>query len=421
MRVLSLRELILALTAIVLFAPAVLWAQTNPDIPKKLTLQKTQALLEKSPILRAKKEEIDAERGDIVDAEKYPNPVLSLGTEGLVFDSERGNFIDRLQPSISLRQEFLTAGKREKRRRVEVADAEISSMEADDLRRRLRFELAKVYYSVVLAQRDLEVSREILSQFQDVIDLNRIRFEAGEVSGAELRRTEAAEYSFFVDMVDAEVRLENSRSELLALLGSNNLDQPFEAIDDFDPSFAPPLQSELREMALRQRPDLASERAHVKRSELAIDLEEAQSKPNITAFAGYKRELDADGPVVGIDLPLYLFNKNEGPIQRARALNRRQSNSLLFSRITVLKEVHMALRQLEGVRRRIEALENGFLQKVEEARNITESSYRLGEASLIEFLDAERSYSETRLLYNKALYDFEIGRARLEAAVGMDL
>jgi cobalt-zinc-cadmium efflux system outer membrane protein len=201
----------------------------------------------------------------------------------------------------------------------------------------------------------------------------------------------------------------------------HRLDQPFLAVDDFRPSFAPPSKTELKEIALRKRPDLATERARARRSDWAIELEKARSKPNVTAFAGYQRELDTSGPVAGIDLPLFVFNRNQGPIHRAQAEKRRQENRLLLGRITVLKEVHTALQKLEGDRRRIRALESEYLDRAKQAKQITEASYRLGEASLIEFLDAERTYSETTLLYNQALYDFEISRARLESAVGEEL
>ena len=61
------------------------------------------------------------------------------------------------------------------------------------------------------------------------------------------------------------------------------------------------------------------------------------------------------------------------------------------------------------------------MEKALQSRDIAESAYRLGGASLSEFLDAERTYRETSRLYNRALYDFQISRAQLERAIGGDL
>ncbi|GAB4243439.1 MAG: TolC family protein [Acidobacteriota bacterium] len=390
-------------------------------IPEKLTLESALGLLRFHPSLRAKQLEIDVEKGDVIDAEKYSNPSFSFTSDGIVFDADRGSLLNRIQPSVVFRQEILTAGKRQKRTRVELADTEIVSMEVHDLHRVLRFDVKQAYFQVVLAQEDLRLAREILDQFEGVVRLNRIRFEKGEISGGELRRTEAAQYRFLEDVIQAEVRLENAKDRLLATLGNNDFDQDYEAVDPFDSKFVPPPLAQLAEIALRERPDLAAQRARVNRSGYAVDLEKARAVPNISLFAGYQRELDSSGPVVGIDIPLFVFNRNQGRINRVEAERRQETERVRLREITVLAEVRIALEQLNGNRRRIEALEGEYLEKARQARDITEASYRLGEASLIEFLDAERTYSETRRLYNQALYDFEISRAALQLAVGEDL
>lgn len=418
--VFHVRLLISLVIALTWAGPA--WAaQASVAVPRELTIEKAEELLGNNPALRAQRQEIEVEQGDVLDAEKYLNPTLSFGSTGLVFDSDKGRFLDRMQPSITFRQEIVTGGKLLKRKNLEMMDAETASMRVHDLQRLLRFDLKQAYFQVVLAQKNLEVAQGILDQFREVVRLNQRRYDAGEISGGELRRTQAAEYPFFADVVDSQVRLETARSRLLALLGCDDLNQDFQAVDDFDSSFTPPSAEQLRETALRQRPDLALERALVRRADLSIELEKARSKPNPALFAGYERQLDSNGPLIGIDLPLSIFNRNQGPIYRANAEKRRQENQVLFSRITVLREMQTALQQLNGDRKRIEALRGDYLDKSQQARDITESSYRLGEASLIEFLDAERTYSETRLLYNQALYDFEISRAALESAVGEDL
>lgn len=273
---------------------------------------------------------------------------------------------------------------------------------------------------MVRSQQDLELTREILEHFEGIVRLNRIRFEKGEISGGELRRTEAAQYQFLEDVINVEVRLENAKDQLLALLGVSRFDQDFEAVDAFRPQFVPPPLPQLEQIAIRERADLAAQRARVVRSGHAVELEKAEGVPNITPFAGYKRAVDFNGPIVGIDIPLFVFNRNQGGIARASAEQRQQQRRVRFQEINVVKEVRVALQQLRGNRRRIEALEGEYLDKARQARDITECAYRLGEESLIVFLDAERTYSETRRLYNRALFDFEWSRALLEQATGED-
>ena len=398
-----------------------MWGQEIPTIPEELTLKAAQILLQGNPSLQASRLEIEAEKADIIGAEKYPNPSLSFLSDGWVFDSDRGSFINRFQPSLTVRQEIPTAGKRGKRVRIEEVDAEIASMRLEDLKRQLNSDLKRNYFQVVLFQYDLDLASEIRDRFQEIVRLNQKRHTAGEISGGELCRAEAAEYRFFAEVVNAETRLGIAKSELVALLGSTDFSRSFEAVDGFETSFLPPPEAELKQTALRQRPDLAATRAEIRRSDSVIEFEQAQSKPNIAAIGGYKRELDSSGPVLGVEVPLFVSNRNQGPTLRARVGKQVLENRLLFRQLNMFKEVRVALQRLEGDRRRVDALENEYLKKAEQARDITEASYRLGEASLIEFLDAQRTYVETRLLYNRARYDFQISRANLELAIGEDL
>lgn len=396
------------------------WGQEHPIIPEDLTLDAARELLQGHPSLQAGRLQIEAERADIIGAEKYPNPNLVFLSDGWVLDSNRGSFIDRFQPSLTVRQEIPTSGKRGKRVRIEEMDTEIASMRMEDLKRHLNSDLKRTYFQVVLFQHDFKLASEILDRFREIVRLNQTRHTAGEISGGELRRAEAAEYRFFAEVVNAETRLGTARTELLALLGSTNFSKSVKALDEFETGFLPPPEEELRDTAVRRRPDIAVARAEIRRSTSVIEYEQAQSKPNIAAIGGYKRELDSSGPVVGVEIPLFVSNRNQGPTLRARIEKQVLENRLLFKRLNTFKEIRTALQRLEGDRQRVNALENNYLKKAEQARNITEASYRLGEASLIELLDAQRTYVETRLLYNRARYDHQISRSTLELAMGED-
>ena len=63
-------------------------------------------------------------------------------------------------------------------------------------------------------------------------------------------------------------------------------------------------------------------------------------------------------------------------------------------------------------------MEQDYLEKSEQSRQIITVSYRMGEANLIDLLDAERAYRETRRIYNQALYNYRISLCELAAAVG---
>jgi len=396
-------------------------AQTGVRVPETLTLEAAQSLLmDNSPALLSQRLNIDIEEGDVINAQKRPNPIFSGGSEGLLSSGD-GSFFNNQELSFTFRQDIETAGKRQKRIRFEEADVEIAGMELKNAVRVLTFELKQSYFQVVLAQEDLTLARGILDQFAGVIRLNRIRYEQGEIAGGDLRRVEAEEYRFYEDVVAAEVSLENAQDRLLALLGSTDFDQYFEAVDSFDPQFVLPSLQELRGKALGQRADLTAQRARIARSDLGIDLEKARGVPNISPFVGYRRDFGENGAILGVEIPLFVSNRNQGGIARAQAQRRRHQQLARLLEVKVLGEVQLALNELAGNQRRIEALRGEYLEKSRQSRDIAESANRLGGASLIEFLGAERIYRETSRLYNRALYDFQISRAQLEGAIGGDL
>ena len=397
-------------------------AQPRVSIPENLTLEAAKSLLIRyNPALQAERLNVEIEAGDVMNAEKRPNPTFSIGSEGLSFGSSDRSFFNNQELSLTLRQDIELSGKRQKRTRLEEADVEIADIELQNSARLLTFEVKKNYYQVVLAQEDLTLARDILDEFVGVVSLNRIRYERGEIAGGELRRVEAAQYQFYEDVVAAEVGLENAQDRLLALLGSTDFDQTVKAVDSFDTQFVPPALQELRDTALRERADLAAQRAQIARSDFGIELEKARGVPNISPFVGYRRDFGENGAIVGIEIPLFVSNRNQGGIARAQAQRRRQEQLVRFTEVRALQEVQLALNELAGNRRRMEALQGEYLDKARQSREIAESAYRLGGASLIEFLDAERTYRETSRIYNRVLYDFQISRGQLELAIGKDL
>lgn len=388
-------------------------------IPAQLTLQQAIQLMgQHNSGLRAEQLNVDQERADLLSASKRPNPVLAFSSEGL---SPHSDSFDGQELSITLRMPFETAGKRGKRTRVEESEVEIADLAYQDFQRRSIFALKQAYFRLMAAREDLKLAREILEHFENVVRIDRVRFQRGEISGGELRRAEAEQYRFFEDVVSAEVDLENSQDALLAQIGVASFEKSIEAVDRFDPSFRAPPIEQLNQMAMRSRRDLAAQRKRMDRSTLSLELEKAGQVPDVTPFAGYRRDFGADGVVFGVELPLSVFRRNRSGVARARARIQQEELRLSLLEVAVRQEVQAALNRIDGNRRRVQALQANYLNKARQARDIAESAYRIGGASLIEFLDAERTFRQTARLYNRALFDFQISRAALELAVGEDL
>ena len=75
-------------------------------------------------------------------------------------------------------------------------------------------------------------------------------------------------------------------------------------------------------------------------------------------------------------------------------------------RATIVSEVRTALDQHETARSLLERIESAMLLQARQVREITEYSYQRGEASLLQFLDAEREYKDTMHSYANARAEY---------------
>jgi len=384
-------------------------------LPRALTLPVALDLAERhNPGLRADDAVQKVARGDAITASLLPNPVFLARSEGY----NGGSFLDRQELFLEVSQEFQTAGKRS--RRTAVADANVRAIGADveNASRLLRFAVKQMYYQVVLAKAEVEVARDLLANFDRIISLNEERFRVGEISGGDLRRVQVERFRVFDEVVGAELNLKQAKISLLGLFGIADSTVEFDVTELLvkrEPIGALP---SLRAEAVQTRPDLKAQSHRIARAREQIEFEQALRFPNVSPFVGYKRDFGENSVLFGLEVPLPLFNRNQGGIVRAKAEAERESFQRQRAESQALLEVDQAFNRFEAERRRLEALESDYLPKARESREIAETAYRLGAIDLSAFLDAQRSFREIRRLHNRSLYELTIAAFQAEAAVG---
>jgi len=115
---------------------------------------------------------------------------------------------------------------------------------------------------------------------------------------------------------------------------------------------------------------------------------------------------------------LPVFNRNQGEIERARQEQRQIEARIKALTATIHSEVETAYMQFSSARAALERIEASMLSKARDVRQITEFSYRRGEATLIELLDAQRAYNDTIQSYNEARAEYDRGLYRMDAVSG---
>jgi len=412
--------------------PSAYFGQTNGEIPEQLDLKKAlEIALANNPQLKAARNEIEVTDAERLDASKRLNPAFSAYFEDYrLFHSDIGPFFQTQEITVRLDQEIETAGKRKLRTQAAGLRSQAQKAQTDNVVRALLLDVRRAYFQAVLAQTNLESAEAILQEIDRIIELNRTRFEKGDISGAELKRVEVERLKFVEDVFASKLALANAKSTLLSLFGHSEPNPSFRVsepltLDRGAPTSAegipqPTPYPELVRQAVAKRPDLVASVFEQRRADTETLHQRSLRSPNITVTGGYKRNILDNTVVFGIALPLKVFNKNEGGIARAAAEKARADNLAAHTRSQVLLEVQKAYNSAEINRQRVEYIEKESIQKADESRQIVLTAYRLGEIDLIHLLDAERAFRETRKTYNQALYEYRMSLYELGSAVGLE-
>ncbi|MGH9426116.1 MAG: TolC family protein, partial [Terriglobia bacterium] len=202
------------LLPLLLLLPFDCLGQGSGEVPEQLDLGKAlEIALANNPQLKAVRNEIEIADAERLEASKRLNPAFSTYFEDYrLFHSNMGPFFQTQEITVRVDQEVETGGKRKLRTRVAELRSDAQKAVHDDARRALVLEVRRAYFQGVLAQTDLEMAEAILQEIDRVIELNRTRFETGDISGVELKRVEVERLRFIEDVFASKLALVNAKS-----------------------------------------------------------------------------------------------------------------------------------------------------------------------------------------------------------------
>ncbi len=421
-----------ALLVITLTFPVAVGAYAQ-DLPAVLSLQDAlQLARSRNPTLAAAGNDVEMAEGDRLQADRRLNPAISTTSEGYpLFEAgPKPSFMDGQELTIRADQEIELGGRRRLRTASASTGVDIARGLQADQRRRIDLAVQRAYLQVVLAKAEREVARAALEDIDRMLGITKARLGQGEISGGELRRLQVERLRFIDDQFATDLAFRNAKAALLAVMGYADLTRDFDvsgsltevpvvltafamagSVDAID-------RSAIEKQAMANRPDLLAARTEQQRADTETQLQRALRTPNITAGGGYKRTQTSDGIVFGVTVPLPLFNRNPGGIARAEAERRRAEHRATAAEIGVRLDVQQAANAIEVNQARVRYIEQETLVAAREARDAIMAAYQVGEAGLIDFLDAQRGFRDTLRIYNRALYERRLSDFEVAAAIG---
>jgi cobalt-zinc-cadmium efflux system outer membrane protein len=408
------------------FLPAVLSAQTS------FSWQQIKDKFEAAnPTLKAAHLNIDESRAAEITAYLRPNPDI-------------GGTIDQINPftkqpppsggsdayrpfayafpygSISYLHE--REHKRELRRDQAKESTAVAESTYLDQERGLVFNLRSAFVQLLQAKAVLQNAKDNLEYWDRELDVNRARLKAGDLAQVDLDRLELQRVQFESDFEAAMVNLRTAKIQLLMLLNDRTPIERFDISGPFD--FTDELRplEEFRNVALETRPDLKAAAQNVELAKTTHQLAVANGSTDPTFSLDFARNPPI--PVyfgVSVSIPLRIFDRNQGEKARTQIDIGRNERLRDAAEAQVFSDVDSAYWTLVQNVNLLRPYKAKYMKLALDTRDRVSFSYRNGGASLLDYLDAEKSYRDTRLAYLNLIGSYLTAAAQMNMAVGREV
>jgi cobalt-zinc-cadmium efflux system outer membrane protein len=419
-RLLWLGQIFLAAALIFpVFPPAVLADQAHLSLASALDQARTQ-----NPQLAMARDRVSEAEGMREQAGLISNPTLYATSENTPLGgSQPFTFGNDTDDYVYLIQKIELGGKRS--RRVAFASEKVGQMniQSEVAMHQLLARVATAYWMAAgSAALDQLYKREV-NTLDDIVDYNRARVQKGATAEADLIRIQLES-----DRLRAQARVaaEQARRSLIALyreMGATDFPDAVvfaDRLDDLAEIQAPELQT-----VLRDRPEMRAARESVKQAEANFDLQRANAVPDPQLMAGYKRFSGSkpftgqNALFLGFQVPLPIFDRNQGQIAAAQAQVMGAKDAVADQEIAIRAEVASALSDYQSRREALLKVLPRMAHQAAESDQIAVGAYRLGGADILRFLDATRMDIETQVLFVQTLIDYHASVVNVELVTGM--
>jgi len=287
-----------------------------------------------------------------------------------------------------------------------------------DNERTLTFSVASAFVNVQVAESTIELAIADLTSFRQTVDLAELRYKKGAISEDDYLKIKLQLLQFETDVQQAQLARVQGLSDLRQLLGYESVAPDYDVVGEFAYQ---PLQGNAEDFqakALQNRPDLRAAQQGIAAARSQYEVQKTIGKPDVTVQGNYSHVNTINTATFYVSIPLPIFNRNQGNIEHTRIAitqAQEQEKSASGQVLTDVRDAYEGLRESERV---VQFYRSGYLDVAQKDRDISEYAYKRGAASLIDFLDAERSYRATQLAYRQALASYLLAAEQLRQAVG---
>lgn len=400
-------------------------AQNAPGQPPLTLDQAVQEGIANNLELAAERVNVTVAEAREITARLRPNPVLTVAGQTLNILGANYSPDTPLGPNqFNIHTDFPIERGRKREERIAVAREEKSLAELG-VREVMRQVIANIqtgFVDVQQAREVLKLAQENLRSLEGVVAVNEARVRSGDLAQVELDRSRVAALQYRTAVQQAQLQVDQAKTQLQLLMGRRMRTPDFDVTGEIRRDSLSTAPDEIARLALARRPDYLLGQQTQARSRADLRLQLANGKVDYvigTEFT-HQRAWGVSGNSMGLyfSVPLRVFNRNQGEIARAQREIQLAAARAKSLEAVIQTEVERAYRNYTVSRQLLTNIESEMLGKARTVRDITEYSYRRGEATLVEFLDAQRAFNDTTQTFNEARANYARSLYLIDAVSG---
>ncbi|MCU1324104.1 MAG: Cation efflux system protein CusA [Acidobacteriaceae bacterium] len=368
--------------------------QTAPASATALSLQQVIDLVKaKNPSLLAAEQNLQAVKAQEIQAGVRTNPTFTLNGSDVSLPAQGAS--NPYTYSAQVSRLFELGQKRRWRLDVARSTTDLTAAQYRDQQRQIIFAVKAVFTSMVIAKAALKLAQDNLADFRHEVDINRDRFNAGDIGKLDFERLDLQLAQFESDEATAKVNVQQASYQLQTLAGVAQPSDTFDVFGDVVPPVVNETLTSLEQKALDTRPDYQASIAAVRVADATVKLTSANGLADPTLEGEYDRSGTYNSAGFSISIPLRLFDRNQGNKETARY----QTQTVRFAQTAALNQLHSDVAQAWVAYRVAKGLSDRYhehyLDESKDVLSIAQFAYDHGGLALIDYLDALRQSRAT--------------------------
>jgi outer membrane protein, heavy metal efflux system len=327
------------------------------------------------------------------------------------------------QNMLMLSQSLPGPGKRALQTTIAKSDVTEATDELELVRLRIRVEVRKVFFDLLLAQEEMRIHDQHVGIARQAIEAARIKYTVGKVPQQDVLKAQLAMTRLEEHMIRFDRDAEVARAHMNTLLGRDPA-TPIRIEGDFGVGAELPSGKQLEQLSLQSRPDLKEAQAAAEKSRQQQSLANKAFVPDFNIAGGYMLMPTGSNPrnnymIEGsVTLPWLNRRKHDAEISESKVKVTEQDAEIAAMRNAVFGQIEEALAEARAAQRLARVYHDSLEPQAESTLHAAVIAYENNQTDLLDLLDSQMAVIDVDLAWFQSMGEFAASMSDLELAVG---